>query len=165
MREVYLKKMTDLKATLKITFKTPKVSALSAETPTRLSTKDCDFFEREILRLFFINVSRVVDFEFCAYAEDRAYDDDKKFVGLHYHAVARSRNDSKFIAIAEEKYRKVIESAFKNKEIVMQNKLLFIEKLESRLDESYEDYCLKHYCPSRSLVTDLDFRRKSFQTT
>jgi hypothetical protein len=87
MKNEYLTKLRSLNATIAVTFKTPKVSVLSnahLEAPSSLSARDTDFFAREVLRLFYINMSRVVRFEFTAYPEDR--DKENRFVPLHYHA-------------------------------------------------------------------------------
>lgn len=159
----YLTTMKHVNGTLKLTFKFPKVSTLISEEPTRLSIKDTDFAETEVLRQFFINMNRVVPFQFVAYPEDRAFDDDKKFVGLHYHAVVRSENDAKFIAVAKRKYRAVLESAYQRQfaNVVMPRDPLWVEHLSRDEPSSYEDYCLKHYQPSIRLITDADFRSKS----
>ena len=79
-----------LHGTLKMTFMFPKVAPSRDEEQMPLTVKDVDFVETEVLRQFFINMQRVVDFKFVAYPEDRACDDARKFVGLHYHAVARA---------------------------------------------------------------------------
>ena len=87
MKNEYLTKLRSLNATIAVTFKTPKVSVLSnllLEVPSPLSAKDTDFFEREVFRQFYINMSRLVRFEFTAYPEDR--DKENRFVPLHYHA-------------------------------------------------------------------------------
>ena len=167
-KEILLKKMKDLNATLKVTFKLPRVAHSKHEVPSRLSIKDVDFVETEILRQFFINTQRAVDFDFYAYAEDKAKDNDKRFVGLHYHAVVRSKNDAKFIAVAPKKYKSVLANRFSyfQKYFVMPRNPLFIEHLHnsSSLQEAdaYEQYCLKHYDPSRSLVSSKSYRIKRY---
>lgn len=75
-----LQQMIDLNATLKVTFKLPLVARKKTEAPSRLSVNDVDFVETEILRQFFINTQRIVDFEFFAYPEDKAKDDESRFV-------------------------------------------------------------------------------------
>ena len=114
MKENYLAKVRSINATIALTLKTPKVSVLSnllLELPSPLTTKDTDFFDREVLRLFYINMSRAVRFDFAAYPEDRSKEDNS-FVPLHYHAAVRSENDAKFLAIAERKYAAVLESVY-----------------------------------------------------
>lgn len=164
-----LQQMTDLNSTLKVTFKLPLVARSKTEAPSRLSVKDVDFVETEILRQFFINTQRVVDFEFFAYPEDKAKDDENRFIGLHYHAVVRSENDSKFIAVAPKKYEAVLRTRFKQlqTDFVMPKEPLFIAPLSkvSNADDlleadTYEQYCLKHYEPSLSLVSSASYRIK-----
>ena len=158
--------MTDLNATLKVTFKFPKVARRKSEAPSRLSVKDVDFVETEILRQFFINMQRIVDFDFYAYAEDKAKNNDKNFVGLHYHAVVRSENDAKFIAVAPKKYETILRNRFTQlqKDFIMPKEPLFIAPLKKSTDlqeaDAYEQYCLKHYEPSRSLVSSACYRIK-----
>lgn len=159
-----VKKMIDLDATLKVTFNLPKSAFRSLETPTRLSMRDTDFVETEILRQFYINVSRVIPFEFYAYPEDCAKNDENKFVGLHYHAVLKSKNDAKFIKIAEAKYRKILVNKFSQfASYSLPNNCLYIEPLvsaaEAEADQNaYEAYCLKQYCPNtKRLVSGADF--------
>lgn len=161
--------MTELNATLKVTFKLPLVARRKNEAPSRLSVKDVDFIETEILRQFFINTQRIVDFDFYAYAEDKAKDDDQNFVGLHYHAVVRSENDAKFIAVAPKKYEAVLRNRFEQfqTDFVMPKEPLFIAPLSklSNADDlleadSYEQYCLKHYQPSLPLVSSTSYRIK-----
>lgn len=164
-----LQQMTNLNATLKVTFKLPLVARSTTEAPSRLSVKDVDFVETEILRQFFINTQRIVDFEFFAYPEDKAKDDQNRFVGLHYHAVVRSDNDAKFIAVAPKKYEAVLRTRFiqLQKDFVMPKEPLFIAVLSklSNADalleaDTYEQYCLKHYEPSLSLVSSSCYRKK-----
>ena len=149
-----LQKMIDLDATLKVTFKLPKAAFQSLETPTRLSMKDTDFVETEILRMFYINVSRVVPFQFYAYPEDRAYNNENNFVGLHYHAIVKSKNDAKFIKIAEAKYRRILVNKFSQfASYSLPKSCFYIEPLvsaaEAEADQNaYESYCLKQYCPT-----------------
>lgn len=161
--------MTALNSTLKVTFKLPLVAQSKTEAPSRLSVKDVDFVETEILRQFFINTQRVVDFEFFAYPEDKAKDDENRFIGLHYHAVVRSENDSKFIAVAPKKYEAVLRTRFKQlqTDFVMPKEPLFIAPLSkvSNADDlleadTYEQYCLKHYEPSLPLVSSASYRIK-----
>ena len=79
MKEKYLAKVRNINTTIAVTFKTPKVAVLSnllLEVPSPLSAKDTDFFEREVFRLFFINMSRVVRFQFAAYPERLNRNDD-----------------------------------------------------------------------------------------
>ena len=114
MKEKYLAKVRSINATIAVTIKTPKVAVLGVlllEVPSPLSAKDTDFFEREVLRLFYINMSRVVRFDFAAYPEDRSKEDNS-FVPLHYHAAIRSENDAKFLAVAPRKYAAVLESVY-----------------------------------------------------
>jgi hypothetical protein len=69
MKEKYLAKVRSINATIALTLKTPKVAVLSnllLEVPSPLSAKDTDFFDREVFRLFYINMSRVVRFQFAA---------------------------------------------------------------------------------------------------
>jgi len=164
-----LQQMTALNSTLKVTFKLPLVAQSKTEAPSRLSVKDVDFVETEILRQFFINTQRVVDFEFFAYPEDKAKDDENRFIGLHYHAVVRSENDSKFIAVAPKKYEAVLRTRFKQlqTDFVMPKEPLFIAPLSkvSNADDlleadTYEQYCLKHYEPSLPLVSSASYRIK-----
>jgi hypothetical protein len=168
-KQQMLQQMTELNATLKVTFKLPLVARRKNEAPSRLSVKDVDFIETEILRQFFINTQRIVDFDFYAYAEDKAKDDDQNFVGLHYHAVVRSENDAKFIAVAPKKYEAVLRNRFEQfqTDFVMPKEPLFIAPLSkvSNSDDlleadSYEQYCLKHYEPSLSLVSSTSYRIK-----
>ena len=161
MKNEYLAKAKSINATLLVTFKTPKIAAYLSDEPTRMSTKDTDFFEQEVLRQFMINVSRVVSFIFAAYPEDR--DKKNNFVPLHYHAAVRSENDSKFKAIAEQKYRAALMCAYEKEfsHVVMPEKSIFIENIcRDDPEKSYEAYMLKHYCPSKRLVTHDDFLRK-----
>lgn len=161
-----LQQMTDLNATLKVTFKLPKVARRKSEAPSRLSIKDTDFVETEVLRQFFINMQRIVSFEFFAYPEDKAKDDENNFVGLHYHAVVRSENDAKFIAVAPKKYDAVLRSRFEQFQtaFVMPRDPLFIAPLSKADDlqeaDAYEQYCLKHYDPSKSLVSSATYSMK-----
>ena len=165
-KELMLKQMTDLNATLKVTFKFPKVARRKSEAPSRLSVKDVDFVETEILRQFFINMQRIVDFDFYAYPEDKAKDDDQNFVGLHYHAVVRSENDAKFAAVAPKKYEAVLRNRLTQlqTDFVMPKEPLFIAPLSNADDlqeaDAYEQYCLKHYEPSLSLVSSASYRLK-----
>ena len=165
-KELMLKQMTDLNATLKVTFKFPKVARRKSEAPSRLSVKDVDFVETEILRQFFINMQRIVDFDFYAYPEDKAKDDDQNFVGLHYHAVVRSENDAKFAAVAPKKYEAVLRNRLTQlqTDFVMPKEPLFIAPLSNADDlkeaDTYEQYCLKHYEPSLSLVSSASYRIK-----
>ena len=161
--------MTELNATLKVTFKLPLVARSTTEAPSRMSVKDVDFVETEILRQFFINTQRIVDFEFFAYPEDKAKDDQNRFVGLHYHAVVCSENDAKFIAVAPKKYEAVLHNRFTQfqTDFVMPKEPLFIAPLSklSNADDlleadSYEQYCLKHYQPSLPLVSSTSCRIK-----
>ena len=46
-----LQQMTDLNATLKVTFKLPLVARSKTEVPSRLAVKDTDFIETEVLRV------------------------------------------------------------------------------------------------------------------
>lgn len=164
-----LQQMTELNATLKVTFKLPLVARSKTEAPSRMSVKDVDFVETEILRQFFINTQRIVDFEFFAYPEDKAKDDQNRFVGLHFHAVVRSENDAKFIAVAPKKYEAVLHNRFTQfqTDFVMPKEPLFIAPLSkfSNADDlleadSYEQYCLKQYDPSKSLVSSATFCMK-----
>lgn len=164
-----LQQMTDLNATLKVTFKLPLVARKKTEAPSRLSVKDVDFIETEILRQFFINTQRIVDFEFFAYPEDKAKDNENRFVGLHYHAVVRSENDAKFIAVAPKKYEAVLRTRFTQlqTDFVIPKEPLFIaplSKVSNAYDlleaDTYEQYCLKHYEPSLSLVSSASYRIK-----
>ena len=168
-KELMLKQMTDLNATLKVTFKFPIVARRKSEAPSRLSVKDVDFVETEILRQFFINTQRIVDFDFYAYPEDKTKDDDQNFVGLHYHAVVRSENDAKFIAVAPKKYETVLRNRFTQfqTDFIMPKEPLFIAPLiktnnaDDLLEaDTYEQYCLKHYEPSLSLVSSASYRNK-----
>ena len=166
MKENYLAKVRSINATIAVTFKTPKVSVLSnplLEAPSPLSARDTDFFELSVLRLFWINMSRVVRFEFAAYPEDRKKDSNS-FVPLHYHAAIRSENDAKFLAVAPRKYAAVLESVYSKQfaNILMPNEPLWISKINHDDPErSYTEYVLKHYSPSRRLVTHEDFQLKS----
>ncbi len=166
MKNDYLAKVRSINATIAVTFKTPKVAVLSnqlLEVPSPLSARDTDFFEQEVLRLFYINMSRLVRFELVAYPEDRSKEDNS-FVPLHYHAVIRSENDAKFIAIAERKYAAVLESVYSKhfSKIIMPRKPLWISKINrDDPEKSYEAYILKHYDPSKHLVTNEDFDLKS----
>ena len=164
-----LQQMTELNATLKVTFKLPLLARSKTEAPSRMSVKDVDFVETEILRQFFINTQRIVDFEFFAYPEDKAKDDQNRFVGLHYHAVLISENDAKFIAVAPKKYEAVLHNRFTQfqTDFVMPKEPLFIAPLSklSNADDlleadSYEQYCLKHYQPSLPLVSSTSYRIK-----
>lgn len=163
MKNEYLEKAKSINASLVVTFKTPKVAVRLSDEPTRLSTKDTDFFEQEVLRQFFINMSRVVEFQFVAYPEDRAYDSDKTFVPLHYHAAVRSKNDAKFKAIAERKYTAALKTAYEKEfpRVVVPISSIFVETMNrDDPEKSYEEYILKHYDPSKRLVTHDDFMTK-----
>ena len=131
--------------------------------------KNVDFVETEILRQFFINMQRIVDFDFYAYPEDKAKDDDQNFVGLHYHAVVRSKNDAKFIAVAPKKYETVLRNRFTQfqTDFIIPKEPLFIASLSKTNNaddlleaDTYEQYCLKHYEPSLSLVDSASYRLK-----
>ena len=169
-KELMLKEMTDLNATLKVTFKLPLLARSKSEAPSRLSVKDTDFIETEVLRQFFIHTQRIVDFEFFAYPEDKAKDDENNFVGLHYHAVVRSENDAKFIAVAPKKYDAVLRNRFEQfqTDFVMPRNPLFIAPLSKSNElqddlleaDAYEQYCLKQYEPSKSLVSSAAYRMK-----
>lgn len=162
IKEDHLKAMKDLNATIKLTFKSPKVSTNIDKEFCPMGIQDTDFFEQEILRQFFINMNRVVKFDFAAYPEDRVYDNDKKFTPLHYHAVAKTENDKKFIKIAAKKYAAVVRSKcqqhFSN--FIMPIDPLYIEVLNRNEPTSYEEYCLKHYRPEVRLLTNDDFKTK-----
>lgn len=169
IKQRMLQQMTELNATLKVTFKLPLLARSKTEAPSRMSVKDVDFVETEILRQFFINTQRIVDFEFFAYPEDKAKDDQNRFVGLHYHAVLISENDAKFIAVAPKKYEAVLHNRFTQfqTDFVMPKEPLFIAPLSklSNADDlleadSYEQYCLKHYQPSLPLVSSTSYRIK-----
>ena len=166
MKENYLAKVRSINATIVVTFKTPKVSVLSntlLEAPSPLSARDTDFFELSVLRLFWINMSRVVRFEFAAYPEDRKKDSNS-FVPLHYHAAIRSENDAKFLAVAPRKYAAVLESVYSKhfSNIMMPIEPLWISKINhDDVEKDYELYVLKQYTPSRRLVTHEDFQLKS----
>ena len=166
MKENYLAKVRSINATIALTLKTPKVAVLGdllLEVPSPLTAKDTDFFDREVLRLFYINMSRVVRFEFAAYPEDKKKDSNS-FVPLHYHAAIRSENDAKFLAVAPRKYAAVLESVYSKQfaNILMPIEPLWISKINHDDPErSYTEYVLKHYSPSRRLVTHEDFQLKS----
>jgi hypothetical protein len=166
MKNDYLAKVRSINATIAVTFKTPKVAVLSnqlLEVPSPLSARDTDFFEQEVLRLFYINMSRLVRFELVAYPEDRSKEDNS-FVPLHYHAVIRSENDAKFIAIAERKYAAVLESVYSKhfSNIIIPIEPLWISKINhDDIEKDYELYVLKQYTPSKRLVTHEDFQLKS----
>ena len=166
MKENYLAKVRSINATIVVTFKTPKVSVLSnplLEAPSPLSARDTDFFELSVLRLFWINMSRVVRFEFAAYPEDRKKDSNS-FVPLHYHAAIRSENDAKFLAVAPRKYAAVLESVYSKhfSNIIMPIEPLWISKINhDDVEKDYDAYVLKQYTPSKSLVTHQDFQLKS----
>ena len=167
MKNEYLTKLRSLNATIAVTFKTPKVSVLSnllLEVPSPLSAKDTDFFEREVFRQFYINMSRLVRFEFAAYPEDRSKEDNS-FVPLHYHAAIRSENDTKFLAVAPRKYAAVLESVYSKhfSNIIIPIEPLWISKINhADIEKDYELYVLKQYTPSKRLVTHEDFQLKSF---
>ena len=155
--------MTDLNATLKVTFKLPRLARSKDEPPSKLSVKDCDFVETEVLRQFFINTQRIVDFDFFAYPEDQYKGNEYSFVGLHYHAVVRSKNNAKFIAVALRKYKAVLRNSFQQfqTDFVMPNNPLYIEYLDKcgpQEADLYEQYCLKQYCPSKCLVSSVAYR-------
>ena len=166
MKNEYLTKLRSLNATIAVTFKTPKVSVLSnllLEVPSPLSAKDTDFFEREVFRQFYINMSRLVRFEFAAYPEDRSKEDNS-FVPLHYHAAIRSENDAKFLAIAQRKYAAVLENVYSKhfSNIIIPIETLWISKINhDDVEKDYDAYVLKQYTPSRRLVTHEDFQLKS----
>ena len=166
MKNEYLTKVRSLNATIAVTFKTPKVSVLSnllLEVPSPLSAKDTDFFEREVFRQFYINMSRLVRFEFAAYPEDRSKEDNS-FVPLHYHAAIRSENDTKFLAVAPRKYAAVLESVYSKhfSNIIIPIEPLWISKINhDDIEKDYELYMLKQYTPSKRLVTHEDFQLKS----
>jgi hypothetical protein len=162
MKSQYMAQITAINGTLVVTFKTPKIAVFANEEPTRLSTKDTDFFEQQVLRQFFINMSRVVKFQFAAYPEDQARDSQEKFCALHYHAVINSENDTKFKAIAGKKYASVLNAYNIFPKVIMPVEPIFIMQI-SRTDpeKSYEEYILKHYNPSIRLVTHKDFMKKS----
>jgi hypothetical protein len=166
MKNEYLTKLRSLNATIAVTFKTPKVSVLSnllLEVPSPLSAKDTDFFEREVFRQFYINMSRLVRFEFAAYPEDRSKEDNS-FVPLHYHAAIRSENDTKFLAVAPRKYAAVLESVYSKhfSNIIIPIEPLWISKINhDDIEKDYELYVLKQYTPSKRLVTHEDFQLKS----
>ena len=169
MKQRMLTEMTDLNASLKVTFKLPLLARSKSEAPSRMSIKDTDFIETEVLRQFFINTQRIVDFDFYAYPEDKTKDDDQNFVGLHYHAVVRSENDAKFIAVAPKKYETVLRNRFTQfqTDFIMPKEPLFIAPLSKTNNaddlleaDTYEQYCLKHYEPSLSLVSSASYRPK-----
>jgi hypothetical protein len=162
-KDIYLKEIKNINATLAVTFKTPKISVLASDEPTRLSTKDTEFFEQNVLRMFYINMSRRVKFEFAAYPEDRTYNSDITSCPLHYHAVFKSKNDAKFKAIAKKKYVSALQY-YNNKfwNVIMPSDPIFISPItRDDPEKSYEEYILKHYYPSRCLVTHKDFMKKS----
>jgi len=167
MKNDLLEELITMKGTLKATFKFPKVSSIYYPAPTLLTMKDTDEAEREVLRKFFINTSRVIDFQFAGYPEDRKVNDERKCVGLHYHFVIRSENDRVFCNVAPRKFKAVLRQvygAYPN--FIMPNEPLYLAPLDnshhSEFDEkTYEEYCLKQYCPNtKRLVTDKEFRVK-----
>ena len=166
MKENYLAKVRSINATIALTLKTPKVAVLGdllLEVPSPLSAKDTDFFDREVLRLFYINMSRVVRFDFAAYPEDRSKEDNS-FVPLHYHAAIRSENDAKFLSVAPRKYAAVLDSVYSKhfSNIIMPIEPLWISKINhDDVEKDYDAYVLKQYTPSKRLVTHEDFQLKS----
>ena len=74
-RDECLEYFINLDGTIKATFSAPKVGYYTYDKPSLLSCNDCDFFEMEVLRKFYINMSRVVKFEFVAYPENFKRDD------------------------------------------------------------------------------------------
>lgn len=164
LKSEHLSFAKSINATLAVTFKTPKVALRPEDEPTCLTTKDTDFFEVYVLRQFFINMSRVVPFRFVAYPEDRAYDSDKSFRPLHYHAVVRSDNDAKFKAVAPRKYATSLRDAYAKVfgHVIMPSEPIWIDDIHRDDPENcYESYIFKHYCPSKHLVTNDDFLKKS----
>ena len=83
-----------------MTLKAPKIMPA-------FSLKDTDWFETEIIRQFYINTNRVVNFKMLAYPEDKIK--GRKFVGLHYHAVLKTNNKKKFSKVASRKYQKIFQ--------------------------------------------------------
>lgn len=173
----HLKTMKDLNPTLKVVFKSPLIlserDAMLDENaePKMMTMRDTDFFETEILRQFFINMSRVVKFQFAAYPEELTNENRK--VALHYHAVVRSQNDKKFIKVAPRKYTAVLHAKCKEhfvdyrfpKKPTSENPfpMMFVEYLNDVFfepDQSYEEYSLRHYSPDMRLITHKDFSIK-----
>lgn len=154
----------NLDGTIKATFSAPKVGYYTYDRPSLLSCNDCDFFEMEVLRKFYINMSRVVEFEFVAYPESFKRDDEKVPVGLHYHAVIKSENDSKFLKVAPRKFQNVLKSAYPAHLCQsMPNNALWLEPLDDKNFEprSYENYCIKQYEADKRIVLSDDFDKRT----
>ena len=152
-----LDKFIDFDATHLITFKLPRCDY-------RFSLKDTDEFETEVLRQFYINMKRVVDFEFLAYPEDK--DANGNFVGLHYHAVVKTKNDGKFFKIAPRKYKNVL-SFYTNKYrgTNMPKEPFYYDIIDREKEltatHQYEEYILKNYQYSTRLVDTKLFQQVS----
>ena len=160
-----LSNLKSVNGTLAVTFNTPHFARSDLEEMSCLSCKDTDFFEMNVLRQFFINMNRVVPFRFVAYPEDRARDSETSFKRLHYHGVISSDNDAKFQAVAPRKYTQILKNVYSKffHKIKMPATPIWIDLLDRNDPEKcYESYILKHYYPSKHLVSHNDFLLKSF---
>ena len=150
-------KLKQFDATHLITFKLPRCDY-------RFSLKDTDEYETEVLRQFCINMSRVVQFEMLAYPEDK--DANGNFVGLHYHAVVKTKNDGKFFKVAPRKYKSVLSYYPKKYLAAILPKEPFYYDIIDREKEltaphQYEEYILKNYEYSTRLVDSKEFQQVS----
>ncbi|MDC0431636.1 hypothetical protein OAL97_03910 [Paracoccaceae bacterium] len=150
-------KLKMFNATHKVTFKLPRCNY-------RFSLKDTDEFETEVLRQFCINMGRVVQFEMLAYPEDK--DANENFVGLHYHAVVKTKNDGKFFTVAPRKYKSALTYYPKRYLEVSLPKDPFYYDIIDREKEltathQYEEYILKNYEYSTRLVDTKQFQQVS----
>ena len=152
-----LDRLIEFNGEIQMTLKSPKLTPL-------FSVKDVDFFETEILRQFYINTRRVVDFEMLAYPEDR--DKNNNFVPLHYHAVVKTNNYRKFIKVAPKKYRQVLISKLRYRPLfALPTKPIWFADINRELELTnpyrYEEYILKHYDYSTRLVDSKNFQQVS----
>ncbi|MDA9823548.1 hypothetical protein N9C56_13815 [Paracoccaceae bacterium] len=156
-REDILGQLIDFDGDIQMTLKAPKIMPA-------FSLKDTDWFETEIIRQFYININRVVNFEMLAYPEDK--NKGRKFVGLHYHAVVKTNNKKKFCKVASRKYQSILQKVkLQHAGLRIQREPLWvgmiIREMELTDPYKYEEYILKNYDYSIRLVDTSAFQQVS----
>ncbi len=140
-----------------MTLKAPKIMPA-------FSLKDTDWFETEIIRQFYINTNRIVDFEMLAYPEDT--NKGRRFVGLHYHAVVKTNNKKKFCKVASRKYQSILQKVkVHDSQARIQKEPLWVDMISREMELTdpfkYEEYILKNYDYSTRLVDSSVFQQVS----
>ena len=156
-REDILNQLIDFDGDIKMTLKAPKIMPA-------FSLKDTDWFETEIIRQFYINTNRIVDFEMLAYPEDT--NKGRRFVGLHYHAVVKTNNKKKFCKVASRKYQSILQKVkVHDSQARIQKEPLWVNMISREMELTdpfkYEEYILKNYDYSTRLVDSSVFQQVS----